>query len=115
MGDGGTTTSGIFACNLDAVDATAKQLDQVYDELQNFSRRDDSQAGDLASAKIQNALQDFYDDSSDQREKITDAVKGLRDILKGLAQGVRDVDSSLAGALADPQAPGPAAQAVGAG
>lgn len=88
MGENGPPTSGGFACNLEAVEATAGQLGRVFDELSNFDRRDDAHAGDLASSPIRTALHDFYDDSSDQREKITDSVKGLRDMLQGLAQGV---------------------------
>jgi hypothetical protein len=91
----------VFACNVDAVEATARQLGRVFDELSNFDRRDDAHAGDLASGPIRNALHEFYDDSSDQREKITDSVKGLRDMLQGLAQGVRDVDKALADSLPD--------------
>jgi hypothetical protein len=90
-----------FGCDLDAVEATARQLGQVLDELEHFDSRDDSHAGDLASGRIQSALHSFYEDSSDQRKKVTDSVKGLRDILDGLADGVRQLDQGLADALPD--------------
>jgi hypothetical protein len=101
MGENSPSKSGVFGCNLEAVDTTAKQLSQVFDELEHFDGRDDLHAGDLASNKIQNALHHFYTDSSDQRKKVKDSVKGLRDILQGLAQGVRDVDATLADSLPD--------------
>jgi hypothetical protein len=101
VGENGPPKSGVFACNVEAVEATAKQLGRVFDELSNFDRRDDAHAADLSSSPIRNALHDFYDDSSDQREKITESVKGLRDMLQALAQGVRDVDNALADSLPD--------------
>jgi hypothetical protein len=101
VGENGPPKSGVFACNVEAVEATARQLGRVFDELSNFDRRDDAHAGDLSSSPIRNALHDFYDDSSDQREKITDSVKGLRDMLQGLAQGVREVDKVLTDSLPD--------------
>lgn len=97
----GEPVSGVFACNVEAVEATARQLGRVFDELENFDRRDDSHAADLSSNPIRGALQSFHDDSSDQRDKIKDAVKGLRDMLQGLAQGVREVDRALADSLPD--------------
>jgi archaellum component FlaC len=101
MAGGGAPAAGVFGCNLDAVDLTAKQLAQVHDELEHFDNRGDQHVADLASNKIQNALHHFYTDSSDQRKKVKDSVKGLRDILQGLAQGVRDIDSTLADSLPD--------------
>ena len=108
---GGAPKSGVFGCNVEAVEATAKQLARVFEELDNFDRRDDSHASDLSSNPIRNALHTFYDDSSDQRDKIKESVKGLRDILQGLAQGVRDVDNALADSLPDGTAAAPASPA----
>jgi ABC-type transporter Mla subunit MlaD len=93
--------SSSFGCNLDAVDATAKQLGQVRDELKNFGRRDDAYVADLASQRIVNALNTFHKDSSDQRDKITGTVEALANMLQGLADGVREVDRALAGSLPD--------------
>src|SRR5690349_4287452 len=62
VGENGPPKSGVFACNVEAVEATARQLGRVFDELSNFDRRDDAHAGDLASSPIRNALHDFYDD-----------------------------------------------------
>ena len=114
MGENGPPNSGVFACNVEAVEATAKQLDRVFDELSNFDRRDDAHAADLASSPIRNALQDFYDDSSDQRDKIKESVKGLRDMLQALAQGVREVDGALAASLPDGTTDPAAAEPVAA-
>jgi hypothetical protein len=99
LGEQGPPASGVFACNLEAVDATAHQLGGVLDELKNFKSRDDAYAAALASEPIRSALDHFSDDSSDQRDKITGSVEALRDMLQGLAQGVRDVDAALAGSL----------------
>jgi hypothetical protein len=113
VGESGPPRSGVFACNVEAVEATARQLGRVFDELSNFDRRDDAHAADLSSSPIRNALQDFYDDSSDQRDKIKDSVKGVRDMLQALAQGVRDIDTTLAGALEEGAAAPVAADRAG--
>jgi hypothetical protein len=99
---GNPPRAGSFGCNLAAVDATARQLRQVLDELRNFNRRDDEFAGALSSGRIQAALNKFYADSSDQRKKITGSVEALGNMLQGLADGVREVDKALAGSLPDP-------------
>jgi hypothetical protein len=99
---GGSPQASSFGCNVAAVEATARQLHQVLDELRNFNRRDDAFAGALSSDAIQAALNDFHHDSSDQREKITGSVEALGKMLQGLADGVREVDRALAGSLPDP-------------
>ncbi len=106
---GGSPQSGTFACNLDAVEATARQLRDVLDELQHFDDRDDAYAGALASQRIRSALDEFQEESSDQRKKITDSVDALAQMLQGLADGVRQVDTALAESLPDipPQQPVP--------
>lgn len=96
---GGTPQSGVFGCNLEAVVATARQLRDVLDELRQFGQRDDSYAGALASPPIGGALDEFHDESSDQREKIKSSVEALAQMLQGLADGVRDVDRALADSL----------------
>jgi hypothetical protein len=105
----GSPQAGSFGCNVAAVEATARQLHQVLDELRNFNRRDDAFAGALSSRAIQAALNDFYDDSSDQRKKIMGSVEGLEKMLQGLADGVREVDKALAGSLPDPVTEAPRA------
>jgi hypothetical protein len=97
----GAPASGVFGCNVEAVETTAQQLSGVLDELKNFKSRDDEYAAALASNPIHSALDHFSDDSSDQRDKITGSVEALRDMLQGLAQGVHDVDQALAGSLPD--------------
>jgi hypothetical protein len=115
VGGQGPPASGIFACNVEAVEATVQQLGGVLDELENFRSEDDAHAGDLSSNPIRSALDRFYQDSSDQRDKITDSVQALHDMLQALAQGVRDVDQALTASLPDAQAPGPQVPATTAG
>lgn len=95
-----------------AVDVTVQQLSGVLDELKNFKSREDEYAAALASDPIRSALDHFSDDASDQRDKITGSVEVLRDMLQGLAQGVRDVDAALAGFLPDAE-PDPVASPGG--
>jgi uncharacterized protein YukE len=94
--------SGSFGCNLEAVETTARQLRDVLAELRQFKNRDDSYAGALASRPIGSALDDFHNDSSDQREKIESSVEALAQMLQGLADGVREVDKALADSLPEP-------------
>jgi hypothetical protein len=98
---GGTPQSGTFACNVEAVDATAQRLRDVLDELQHFGDRDDAYQGALASQPIRSALNRFYRNSSDQRKKIKDSVDSLAQMLQGLADGVRQVDKALYDSLPD--------------
>jgi hypothetical protein len=98
---GGSPRSGTFACDVEAVDATARRLRDVLDELQHFGDRDDTYAAALASQPIQSALDDFYHDSSDQRDKIKGSVDALAQMLQGLADGVRQVDKALHDSLPD--------------
>jgi hypothetical protein len=98
---GGTPQSGTFACNVEAVDATAQRLRDVLDELQHFGDRDDAYDGALASQPIRSALDHFYDDSSDQRDKVKGSVEALAQMLQGLVDGVRQVDKALYDSLPD--------------
>ncbi len=94
---------GEFGCDLDAVDATVDQLTQVADELANFASRDDSYAAALASDRIQNALNDFHNDSSDRRGKLEESVTAITEMLRALATGVREIDTAFAEALPEAQ------------
>lgn len=111
---GGTSRSTSFGCNIEAVQATAQQLDSVLDELRDFPRRDDEYSGQLASRKISGALDEFHKESSDQREKIKGSVEALARMLHGLADGVRQVDTALAGSLPDPEKAAAEAKAAAA-
>ncbi len=91
----------VFSCNLDAVDATVERLSRVLTELGDFTQRTDQFEASLASSAISRALHDFDDNSSEQREKLKASVQALRDLLKGLADGVRQVDTALAASLPD--------------
>ncbi len=99
---GGPPQSGSFGCNLEAVDATARQLREVLDELRHFDDRDDSYAGALASPPIRSALDEFHRDSSDQRDKVKGSVEALAQMLQSLADGVRQVDKALSDSLSQP-------------
>jgi hypothetical protein len=91
-----------FACDIDAVEATAGKLDRVLDDLRSSGARDDGYANALASPRrIEPALQKFRDNSSDEREKIAGSVEALARMLHGLVNGVREVDAALAGSLPD--------------
>jgi hypothetical protein len=61
-----------------------------------------------------NALDSFYTDSSDQRGMVHDSIDALAKILKGLADGVRQVDHSLHDSLPEvsEQASAPARRVV---
>jgi hypothetical protein len=95
------TEASEFGCNLDGVQATAAQLSGVHNSLEHFDKNADAHAGDIGSSVIQQALQEFYDESSDQREKITGSVGALASMLQGVYDGVVQVDNALAGSLPD--------------
>lgn len=97
----------VFSCNLDAVDATVERLGRVLTELGEFTKRTGEYEGTLASSKISNALHDFDKNSSEQRDKLKGSVEALHAMLKGLADGVRQVDTALAGSLPDIRREGP--------
>ncbi|WP_299036680.1 hypothetical protein [uncultured Pseudokineococcus sp.] len=91
--------SGVFACNLEAVDRTVHRLGRVLEELHEPVRPDTASESALASDRITTALRDFVNDSSQHRENIVGSTDALASMLKGLSDGVRTVDGALNASL----------------
>ena len=69
--------------------------------------------GATGSERVESALDDFYADSSDNREKMDQLLERASALLRGLAEGTAAVDQGLVGSL-EP-APAPAAPAAAGG
>lgn len=88
-----------FGCDLVAVDATAKRLGEVIEALEWSHAWDSEWAWALKSGRIQRALQNFSDDSSDVRKDLTESVQAVKNMLMALSEGVHSLDEGLAGSL----------------
>lgn len=93
-----------FGCNLEAVERTASQLAKVVEELRGFHDRGGEYHWALVSDKIENAVRDFSNDSSDFRDKVSGTIEALQKMLQGLAEGVRNIDDGLAKSLPEASA-----------
>ena len=100
-----------FGCNVTAVEKTARDLSSVLDELRGSSAQDDAFTDALASRKITDALEKFRTDSSKHREEVAGSVDALKQMLQGLVDGCRQVDTLLADALPASAPGGPAGPA----
>ena len=90
-----------FGCDLGAVERTAAQLGTVANEMRTFGKRGGEFAVSLRSDMIERAIGKFEEDSSDHRDKVVQAVDGLKQVLDGLVQACRTVDEALSSNLTE--------------
>jgi hypothetical protein len=55
--------------------------------------------GATGSSAIEGALEEFFSESSDNREKMDELLKRASGLLRGLAEGVESVDTGLTDSL----------------
>lgn len=90
-----------FGCDLGAVERTSSQLGTVANEMRTFGKRGGEFAASLRSDMIEKAIGKFEEDSSDHRDKVVQAVDGLKQVLDGLIDACRTVDNALSANLAE--------------
>lgn len=102
----------VFAANLTAVDELAGDLTRILSELRSLDSVFDGYDGSLGSGRVEDALNGFYNDSSEARRKIEGLVESVRDMLGSVSSGSRQVDTDLRNSF---DQPAPAAATPGSG
>jgi hypothetical protein len=77
----------------------ASELGRIRSDMGSLGRAIDRSDDATGSGRVQAALRDFFDDSSDSREKLDGLLERAAGMLRGLAEGTTSVDRGLAGAL----------------
>lgn len=110
--------AGTFGCDQQAADRMSGELAQIRSDMASMGRIFQGYDGATGSKGIEGALEGFFSDSSDNREKMDALLERASGLLGGLAEGTAAVDKSLADSL-EPKGDQPgvsdAAPAVGGG
>lgn len=77
----------------------SKELAGIRSDMGAIRGLFDGYDGATGSARVESALDDFYTDSSDSREKLDQLLERAAGLLGGLAEGTTSVDKGLAGSL----------------
>ena len=91
-----------FAANLTAVDQLAADLSQILADVRSLNSIFDGYDGSLGSGQVEDALNRFYNDSSEARRKVEGLVESVRDMLTSVASGSRQVDTDLRNSFDQP-------------
>ena len=94
-----------FRCNPQVAAEMSRQLSQVRADVGSLGDAIDRSGSETGSPRIQDALHDFFHDSSDSREKLDKLLERAAGMLAGLAEGTTTLDSGLSDALDPQQAP----------
>lgn len=88
-----------FSADPQVAGDVARELNRIRTDMRSLGRTIDRYDDVTGSARVQAALHDFFDDSSDNREKLDGLLERAAGMLRGLAEGTTSVDKGLAGAL----------------
>jgi hypothetical protein len=88
-----------FSADPQVAGDVARELNRIRTDMRSLGRTIDRYDDVTGSGRVQAALRDFFDDSSDNREKLDGLLERAVGMLRGLAEGTRSVDKGLAGAL----------------
>ena len=97
MGD--SVKCGTFGCNPAVAGQIAQQLNGIKSSLEAFGQDKRPFEGVTGSQRVEKALNDFFSDSSDSRDKMRGLLDRAAGLLGGLAEGTTGVDQGLAGSL----------------
>jgi hypothetical protein len=96
-----------FGANPRAAGDMSSELARVRSAMRGmgstFDRYDDA----VGSARVAEALDQFFSESSDNRESMDGLLKRASGMLRGLHDGTTSVDDGLAGALSGPDGGSP--------
>ncbi|WP_131770731.1 hypothetical protein [Candidatus Protofrankia californiensis] len=103
----------VFESDPDVARQVSNDLADIRSTLTSLGAAFDGLHGVTGSKEVETALDHFVSHSSDSRESMDKLLERASGLLRGLAEGVSEVDSGLAGALtpAVPAAPVAAASA----
>jgi hypothetical protein len=101
--------AGAFGCDPQVAGQVAGELARVRSDMGSTARAFDGYEQVTGSRRVAAALDRFFAESSDNREKMERLLERASGLLGGLAEGTVAVDRGLAGALA------PADRSPGAG
>lgn len=101
-----------FGVDAQVAGQVARNLADIRNSFNDLKNVFGSAAGDR-SARVQRALDDFADQSSDVREKLDGMLERASGMMSGLATGAQQLDQGLAdAATVDPAAAQSQAQAA---
>jgi hypothetical protein len=103
--------AGTFGANPQVAGQVSGELAGIRSEMQGLGKIFDGYRGATGSKRVEGALNDFYEDSSDSREKLDKLLERASGLLRGLSEGTIAVDNGLADSLepegGQPAQPGP--------
>lgn len=91
-----------FRADPEAAGRAADELARIRADLAAAERIIEGYEQATGSSRVRDALRDFFDDSSDNREKMNDLLERASGLLRGLSEGTRAVDVGLGDALEPP-------------
>ncbi len=91
--------AGEFGADLQAAADVASDLRSIRSELSGIADDIGDAGSATGSPKVASALHHFVSNSSDNRKKLDNMLKGAAGLLQGLVDGARKVDTSLNDAL----------------
>jgi hypothetical protein len=88
-----------FKANPQIAGQVARELDQIRADMGSLGETLSGYDDATGSREVQDALEDFFGDSSDNREKMNKLLERAAGLLDGLAEGATNLDRNLAGSL----------------
>lgn len=103
--------AGTFGADPQVAGQMSAQLAQIRSAMTSMDRTFDNYGGATGSTRVAEALQEFFSESSDNREKMDGLLERAAGLLGGLAEGTTSVDTALRDSLVPESAPPPGAGA----
>lgn len=98
----------IFGSDPQVAEQMSGELADIRSAIASMGRVFEGFEGATASARIEEALGEFFSESSDYRENMDGLLERASGLLAGLAEGTTAVDEGLATSLEPEDAPPPA-------
>ena len=89
----------VFGVATEAVRQASQELAQIRSDMASLASNRSGFEGVTGSNRVEDALNSFFSDSSDNREKMDKLLERSSGLLKGLAEGTASIDRAMAGAL----------------
>jgi hypothetical protein len=88
-----------FRADPHAAGEVSLELNHVRTDMRSMGQTFAGFGGATGSGRIEQALREFFEESSDNRESMDKLLERAAGMLRGLAEGTTSVDAGLAGAL----------------
>ncbi|HEY8201099.1 MAG TPA: hypothetical protein VII47_07075 [Actinomycetota bacterium] len=89
----------VFGVATQAVGQASQELAQIRSDMASLADNRSGFEGVTGSNRVEDALSNFFSDSSDNREKMDKLLERSSGLLKSLAEGTASIDRAMAGAL----------------